>query len=213
MKKDKLPKTIPVFPLSNFIIFHNIKVPLNIFEQRYIKMIDECMKGNRIIGMIQPKKNDQLKKPDLYNVGCAGKIISFNETKDNRYLIILNGICRFRVINEISNSKIYRECNVKFDEYIDDLNTKTEDIKFSDINLIYNNLEQLFKKEGFILNLKEMGKKNLDQTINSLSMASPFSLEEKQVLLETKNLKLRKEKLEEIIKTYVLDNFSNNTLQ
>jgi len=176
-------------------------------------MIDECMKGNRIIGMIQPKKNDQLKKPDLYNVGCAGKIISFNETKDNRYLIILNGICRFRVINEISNSKIYRECNVKFDEYIDDLNTKTEDIKFSDINLIYNNLEQLFKKEGFILNLKEMGKKNLDQTINSLSMASPFSLEEKQVLLETKNLKLRKEKLEEIIKTYVLDNFSNNTLQ
>ncbi len=213
MKKDKLPKTIPVFPLSNFIIFPNIKVPLNIFEQRYIKMIDECMKGNRIIGMIQPKKNDQLKKPDLYNVGCAGKIISFNETKDNRYLIILNGICRFRVINEISNSKIYRECNVKFDEYIDDLNTKTEDIKFSDINLIYNNLEQLFKKEGFILNLKEMGKKNLDQTINSLSMASPFSLEEKQVLLETKNLKLRKEKLEEIIKTYVLDNFSNNTLQ
>ena len=210
MKKDKLPKTIPVFPLSNFIIFPNIKVPLNIFEQRYIKMIDECMKGNR---MIQPKKNDQLKKPDLYNVGCAGKIISFNETKDNRYLIILNGICRFRVINEISNSKIYRECNVKFDEYIDDLNTKTEDIKFSDINLIYNNLEQLFKKEGFILNLKEMGKKNLDQTINSLSMASPFSLEEKQVLLETKNLKLRKEKLEEIIKTYVLDNFSNNTLQ
>ena len=98
MKKEDLPKILPVFPLSNFIIFPNTTVPLNIFEPRYIQMVDDCMKGNRLIGMIQPKKTGELKKPDLHNIGCAGKITSFNETDDGRYLIILNGICRFKIV-------------------------------------------------------------------------------------------------------------------
>ena len=213
MKKEELPTTIPVFPLSNFIIFPKTAVPLNIFEPRYIKMIDEAMKGNRIIGMIQPKKSGELKKPDLYEVGCAGKITSFNETDDGRYLIVLDGVCRFRIVNEINNGKLFRECIVKFEEYIDDLNKSNQAINFSDINLIFNNLKGLFKKEGYVINWKEMEKQSLDQTINTLSMASPFSLEEKQVLLESKNLSTRKEKLEEIIKTYIVDNFSNSTLQ
>ena len=110
MNKKDLPKIIPVFPLSNFIIFPNTTVPLNIFEPRYIEMVDNCMKDNRIIGLIQPKKNGDLKKPDLYKIGCAGKIISFNETDDGRYLIVVNGICRFKIINEEKNNKIYREC-------------------------------------------------------------------------------------------------------
>ena len=97
MKKEDLPNILPVFPLSNFIIFPKTTVPLNIFEPRYIQMVDACMKSNRIIGMIQPKKTGKLKKPDLHEVGCAGKIISFNETDDGRYIIILNGICRFRI--------------------------------------------------------------------------------------------------------------------
>tara|TARA_B100001250_G_scaffold12624_1_gene11003 strand:- start:5757 stop:6398 length:642 start_codon:yes stop_codon:yes gene_type:complete len=213
MKKEELPTTIPVFPLSNFIIFPKTAVPLNIFEPRYIKMIDEAMKGNRIIGMIQPKKSGELKKPDLYEVGCAGKITSFNETDDGRYLIVLDGVCRFRIVNEINNGKLFRECIVKFEEYIDDLNKSNQAINFSDINLIFNNLKGLFKKEGYVINWKEMEKQSLDQTINTLSMASPFSLEEKQVLLESKNIKLRKEKLEKILQTYTIDNFSNTTLQ
>ena len=176
-------------------------------------MVDECMKGNRIIGMIQPKKTGELKKPDLYKVGCAGKIISFSETEDGRYLIILNGICRFRIIDETKNEKLYRECNIKFEEYFEDFEKKEEEIKFSDLNLIFNNLKELFKKQGYSLNWKEMQKQSLNHTINTLSMASPFSLEEKQVLLESKNLVLRKEKLEEILKTYIVDNFSNTTLQ
>ena len=213
MKKEELPTTIPIFPLSNFIIFPKTAVPLNIFEPRYIKMIDEAMKGNRIIGMIQPKKSGELKKPDLYEVGCAGKITSFNETDDGRYLIVIDGICRFRIVNEINNGKLFRECIVKFEEYIDDLNKSNQAINFSDINLIFNNLKGLFKKEGYVINWKEMEKQSLDQTINTLSMASPFYLEEKQVLLESKNIKLRKEKLEKILQTYTIDNFSNTTLQ
>ena len=213
MKKEDLPNILPIFPLSNFIIFPRTTVPLNIFEPRYIQMVDECMKSNRIIGMIQPKKTGKLKNPDLHEVGCAGKINSFNETDDGRYIIILNGICRFRVMKEIKNKNLYREYNVKYDDYYGDLQNKNEEIKFSDLRLIFHNFKGLFKKQGYDINWKEIEKQSLDQTINTLSMASPFSLEEKQILLESKNLNLRKEKLEEILKTYVLDNFNNKTLQ
>ena len=213
MKKEDLPDIIPVFPLSNFIIFPRTTVPLNIFEPRYIKMIDESMKSNRIIGMIQPKKTGELKKPGLYNVGCAGKITSFNETDDGRYLIILNGICRFKVKDEVNNDNLYRECEVKYEDFSGDLVEKSDQIKFSDLKLIFHNLKSLFKKQGYEINWKEIEKRSLDQTINTLSMASPFSLEEKQVLLESKDLNMRKEKLEEILNTYIVDNFNNKTLQ
>ena len=210
---NNFPDTIPVFPLSNFIIFPKTTVPLNIFEPRYIDMIDYSMKTNRLIGMIQPKKSGELKKPDLYKVGCAGKITSFNETDDGRYLIILNGICRFKIIDEIITDNLYRECEVKYDDFLKDLNEKSEEIKFSDLNLIFQNLKGLFKKQGYEINWKEIEKQSLDQTINTLSMASPFSLEEKQVLLESKDLTIRKDRLKEILNTYILDNFNNKTLQ
>ena len=213
MKKEDLPSKIAIFPLSNFIIFPQTNVPLNIFEPRYIQMIDDAMKGNRIIGIIQPKKSGDLKKPNLYNVGCAGKITSFNETEDGRYLIVLNGICRFKIISEEKNDKIYRVCNISFTEYLEDLNKKVEDINFTDLKFIFKELKSFFKKQGYLINLDEINKNNLDHTINTISMVSPFSLEEKQILLESKNLKIRKEKLEEIIKIYTLDNFSNTTLQ
>ncbi len=213
MKKEDLPNKIAIFPLSNFIIFPKTNVPLNIFEPRYIQMLDDAMKGNRLIGIIQPKKTGDLKKPNLYDVGCLGKITSFNETEDGRYLIVLNGICRFKIISEEKNDKLYRVCKVDFTEYLEDLDKKIDDIKFTDLKFIFEELKSFYKKQGYLINLEELKKNNLDQTINSLSMASPFSLEEKQILLETKNLKIRKEKLEEILKIYTLDNFSNTTLQ
>ena len=213
MKIEDLPNKLPVFPLSNFIIFPKTTVPLNIFEPRYIQMIDDAMKGDRIIGIIQPKKSGDLKKPNLYDVGCVGKITSFNETEDGRYLIILNGICRFKIISEEKHDKLYRICNIDFAEYLDDFKKKVEDINFNDLKFIFNELKNFFKKQGYLINLEDLKKNNLDQTINALSMASPFSLEEKQILLETKNLKIRKEKLEEILKIYTQDNFSNTTLQ
>ncbi len=213
MKKEDLPNKLAVFPLSNFIIFPKTTVPLNIFEPRYIQMIDEAMRGDRIIGIVQPKKTGDLKKPNLYNVGCAGKITSFNETEDGRYLIILNGICRFKIMSEEENDKLYRICKVNFSEYLEDLNKKNEDINLNDLKFIFSELKNFFKKQGYLVNLEDLKKSNLDQTINALSMASPFSLEEKQILLETKNLKMRKEKLEEILKIYTQDSFSNTTIQ
>ena len=215
MKKDfKFPNKIPVFPLSNFIIFPNTTVPLNIFEPRYIQMIDDCMKGNRLIGIVQPKKTGDLKKPNLYEVGCIGKITSFNETEDGRYLIVLNGICRYKIVNELTNDKLYRECKINFDNYINDLKENNkEEIKFADLKLIFNDLKNLFKKQGYLINWKDLEKQTLYQTINTLSMVSPFSLEEKQILLETNTLVERKKKLEEILKTYTSGSFENTTLQ
>ena len=209
---NNLPKEIPVFPLSNFIIFPKTTVPLNIFEPRYIEMVDDAMKGNRIIGMIQPRKSNQT-IPVLYKVGCAGKIVSFNETEDGRYLIVLSGISRFKIIEELETPKLYRNFKVDFEDFFYDLDEKREEIKFSDLKLIFKNLKSLFIKQGYIIDWKELEKQTLDQTINTLAMASPFSLEEKQVLLETINLNERKKKLEQILSTYSFDNFENKTIQ
>ena len=215
MKNDfEFPNKIPVFPLSNFIIFPNTTVPLNIFEPRYIQMVDDCMKGNRLIGIVQPKRTGELKKPNLYEVGCAGKIISFNETEDGRYLIVINGICRYQIIDELENDKLYRECKINFENFINDLSeNKNEEIKNSEVKSVFNDLKILFKKQGYLINWKDIEKQSLDKTINTLAMASPFSLEEKQMLLETNTLSERNKKLEKILKTYVTDNFENTTLQ
>ena len=207
-----LPNKIPVFPLSNFIIFPETTVPLNIFEPRYLQMVDDAMKGSKMIGIIQPKKQNQT-IPSLYNIGCAGKITNYNETDDGRYLIVLSGISRFKIIQEINTEKLYRECKVNFDDFKIDLNEHKEEIKFSDLELIFKKSKSLFNKQGYIINWKDLELQSLNQTINTISMASPFSLEEKQVLLEALNISDRKKKLEEILTTYSVDNFSNTTLQ
>ena len=209
-----LPNNIPVFPLSNFIIFPKTSVPLNIFEPRYVDMINDSMKSNKLIGMVQPKNtyNDE-KDIELHKIGCLGKIVGFKETTDSRFLIELRGIIRFEIIDEIFSDKKYREFHISFDKYLEDLNEKKEDLKFSDLELIFKNLRTLFEKRGFIVNWKELEKQSLDETINALAMASPFTLEEKQVLLETKNLSARKAKISEILTTYVFDQYNNTTLQ
>ncbi len=212
----KLPKKIPVFPLSNFIIFPKTTVPLNIFETRYLEMINDSMKSDKFIGMIQPKtikKFEDNKKPVLHNIGCLGKITSFKETDDGRYLIELKGIIRFEIIKEINSDKKYREFEVNFNNYSNDLDEKKEDLKFSDLELIFKDLKILFEKKGFIINWKALEKQSLDEIINALAMTSPFSLEEKQVLLEAKNLDVRKKKIAEILNTYSYDQFENTTLQ
>ena len=214
MKKTiDLPTAIPVFPLPNFIIFPETTVPLNIFEPRYIQMINDTMKNNNLVGLVQPKKKGNKSIPELYNIGCMGKITSFNETEDGRYLIVLNGISRFKILDEVKNDKMYRECNISFGEFEEDIKLQKNEMKISDLEIIFKDLKTLFKKKGYIINWDELKKQNLNQTINNLSMASPFSLEEKQALLETKDILSRKNKLGEILKTYIVDNFSNTTIQ
>ena len=211
---NNLPKKISVFPLSNFIIFPRTTVPLNIFEPRYIDMINDSMKLDKLIGIIQPKTTfNSENNPELFDVGCVGKIISFQETNDGRYLIELKGISRFKNVTEIKTEKKYRILEVNYEEFSEDLINQKAELKFSDLELIFKDLKSLFEKKGFIINWKALEKQNLDETINALSMASPFTLEEKQILLEAKNLDLRKNKIAEILKTYSFDVYENNTVQ
>ena len=209
------PKTIPVFPLSNFIIFPKTTVPLNIFEERYLNMVDDAMKSNKFIGMIQPvkSKNENNEQPDLHKIGCLGRITSFRETNDGRYLIEIKGVIRFQTIEEIKTNNKYREVLVDFSKFSKDLDNNDQEIKFMDLELIFKDLKSLFDKKGFIINWKALEKQSLEETINALSMASPFSLEEKQVLLEAENLNIRKQRIAEILATYSHDIFNNSTLQ
>tara|TARA_B100000900_G_scaffold399881_1_gene402924 strand:+ start:175 stop:819 length:645 start_codon:yes stop_codon:yes gene_type:complete len=214
MKIKDLPNQISVFPLSNFIIFPKTTVPLNIFEPRYIDMVNDSMKSEKLIGMVQPKNSSNNEIiPDLYGVGCLGKIISFKETEDGRYLIELQGLIRFQTIEEIKTENKYRILKVNFKDYYKDLTNEKEDLKFSDLELIFKDLKSLFEKRGFIINWKALEKQSLDETINALAMASPFSIEEKQVLLEAKNLDIRKDKIAQILSTYTHDIFNNTTIQ
>ena len=208
------PKIIPVFPLSNFIIFPNTTVPLNIFEPRYLDMVNDSMKSNKLIGMIQPKNSkNENGMPELYNVGCLGKITSFRETEDGRYLIELKGLIRFDIIKELETTKKYRECEVNFDRFNQDLIDRQENLKFKDLELIFKDLKSLFEKRGFVINWKALEKQSLDETINALAMASPFSIEEKQILLEAENINIRKNRISQILSTYSHDIYNNTTIQ
>jgi len=211
---NNFPNIIPVFPLSNFIIFPKTSVPLNIFEPRYIDMINDTMKSDKMIGIIQPK-NTYIKNniPELYEVGCLGKIITFKETEDGRFLIELKGITRFQKLKEIKSDKKYRILEVNYNNFVNDLYDENENIKFSDLKLIFKDLKNLFDKRGYVINWKALEKQSLNETINALAMASPFSVEEKQILLETTNLNDRKNKIAEILSTYTYDIYDNNTLQ
>ena len=213
---NNLPKIISVFPLSNFIIFPKTTVPLNIFEPRYIDMINDSMKYDKFIGMIQPKtitKTNNPEMPELHSIGCLGKITSFKENEDGRYLIELKGMVRFEIIKELKSNKKYREYEVNYQNYLGDLENKKETLNFSDLELIFKDLKSLFEKRGFIINWKALEKQSLDETINALAMASPFSLEEKQILLEAKSLDVRKTKIAEILTTYSFDQYNNTTVQ
>ena len=213
--KNKLPDILPIFPLSNFIFFPKTSIPLNIFEPRYLEMIRDSLKKDRVIGLIQPKMMsiNNNSKPELYSIGCAGKIISFNETEDNRIILVLNGISRFKILKEMPSNKLYRQCKVEFEQFKEDLNTNEINLELSELNLILKNFKLFFKKKGYEIDWKKLEKQNLHQTINSLCMIAPFSLEEKQILLETKNMKTRKNNLSEILNTYLLSNIEIKTIQ
>ena len=214
MNKVNLPNTIPVFPLSNFILFPKTTVPLNIFEPRYIDMINDSMKSNKMIGMIQPKaSNVKNVIPELHDVGCLGKITSFRETEDGRFLIELKGLIRFQTKKEVNTDYKYRILEVNFNSYLEDLTDTNEELKFSDLELIFKDLKSLFEKKGFIINWKALERQGVGETINALAMASPFSLEEKQILLEAENLDIRKERISQILSTYNFDDFNNTTIQ
>ncbi len=212
MSKKDLPNEIAVFPLSNAVFFPNTILPLNIFEDRYIQMINDCMKEKRMFGMIQPKTKEK-EVPEVYTVGCLGKIVSFNETADKRFIISLSGIIRFRVKKELDKNKLYRKFNVDYSEFLIDLEKKNNKITNDEINELLKKIKIFFKKIGYPINYDELIKLDLDQLISTVSMISPFSIEEKQKIIETVNIEDKIKIISEIINFNLYEIKETKTVQ
>ena len=201
------PDQIPIFPLSGVIYFPKTNLPLNIFEQRYLDLVNDSIRKDKLIGMIQSKRKDE----EVYKVGCLGKISDFQKSKDGRILINLTGITRFEILEEEENSKLYREFRVDYKKFNLDLNPTLEEINAESL---MKKIKIFFKKSGLLLNWKEF--ENLDnaQKINTLAMIAPVTNEEKQKLLESISLKEKVKTLENIIGFYLHEvSFNNQTIQ
>ncbi|MEC7099786.1 MAG: LON peptidase substrate-binding domain-containing protein [Pseudomonadota bacterium] len=201
------PKTIPVFPLSGVIYFPKTNLPLNIFEQRYIELVNDTYNKDKLMGMVQSQKNGD----QVYKVGCLGKISDLQKSQDGRILINLTGITRFNIIKEVRNNKLYREFDVDYKNFDLDLKSLSED---HEVESLMDKAKVFFKKNGLLLNWREFEKLDEVQKINTLSMISPVTNEEKQKLLEALTIKDKIQTLENIISFYLHDvNFNNQTIQ
>ena len=204
---DKFPDQIPVFPLSGVIYFPKTNLPLNIFEKRYLDLVNDAIKKDKLMGMIQSKKSDD----EVYKIGCLGKISDYQKSDDGRILINLTGLTRFEVLEEKTNAKLYREFKVNYKKFILDLKPIKEEIN---IEPLMNKVKIFFKKSGLLLNWKEFEKLNQVQKINTLSMIAPVTNEEKQKLLESVSLEEKVKVLINIVNFYLHEvDFSNRTLQ
>ena len=212
MKKEDLINEIPVFPLSNAIFFPRTILPLNIFEDRYLQLVDDCMKGNRMFGMVQPRNRTDL-SPEVYNVGCLGKIISFNETSDKRFIISLAGLTRFRIKKELKKEKLYRSFEVDYSEFLNDLEIKKNEPFILEKKNLLKIIQFFFEKINYPVKYNELSKLDLDELISNVSMISPFSIEEKQKLIETKKIDNKIKILSEIINSNLLDYEESKTIQ
>ena len=202
-----LPHIIPVFPLSGVIYFPKTNLPLNIFEKRYLDLVNDTVKKDKLMGMVQSQRNGN----GVYKIGCLGKISDLQKSNDGRILINLTGITRFKILEEINNKKLYREFKVDYKYFELDLKNLTEDLNTESL---MNKAKVFFKKNGLLLNWKEFEKLNRTQKINTLSMISPVTNEEKQKLLEALTERDKIETLENIINFYLHDvNFNNLTVQ
>tara|TARA_Y100000816_G_C25987285_1_gene515665 strand:+ start:101 stop:718 length:618 start_codon:yes stop_codon:yes gene_type:complete len=201
------PKQIPIFPLSGVIYFPKTNLPLNIFEQRYLDLVNDALKKDKLMGMIQSKKNGR----EVYKIGCLGKINDYEKNDDGRVIINLTGITRFEVLQEKVTSKLYREFMVNYEKFTNDLNPDTHNI---DTNDLMFKMRNFFKSKGIFLNWREFEKLNISQKINTLAMIAPFSNEEKQKLLESVSLNEKVKTLENITSFYLHEvNFKNLTIQ
>ena len=197
-----LPDIIPIFPLEGVVMFPDTYLPLNIFEPRYLKMIEKAISTkNRLVGMIQPYNlNEGDDKFNLYNVGCAGKIIKFEETEDNRYLITLKGLSRFNLISEKTNDNNFREANIDWENFSKDLNIND---KLSDFSTLKIALKKYFKLKNIRVNMDAIDAFNDYNFVDQITMICPFDNNEKQLLLETTSIVKRKKLLQTILDSYI----------
>ena len=203
----KFPDKIPVFPLSGVIYFPNTNLPLNIFEQRYLNLVNDAYNKDKFMGMVQSRKENN----SVYKIGCLGKISDYQKSKDGRILINLTGITRFQILEEISNKKLYREFKVDYKNFMEDTESSAIDVNTSSL---MNKAQTFFKRNGLLLNWKEFEKLDLTQQINTLAMIAPITNEEKQKILESISLDNKVRSLENIISFYLFEtNFNSNTIQ
>ena len=195
MNKD-FPKKISVFPLRGAIFFPKTNLPLNIFEKRYVSMVEDALKGNKYIGMVQSKKVEG----EVFKVGCLGKIDRHEKTPDGRILINLNGLSRFKIDEEVNNDKLYREFIVNYDDFRDDMKLKEYEVKNEILEKLINNSKKYFSQQGVLINWREISKLKAFEQIYTLAMISPFSVSEKQKILEVPDLNEAASTLNEITK-------------
>ena len=170
------------------------------------------MKSHRLFGMIQPKQEMKF-KPSVYKVGCLGKVVNFEETNDNRFIINLSGIIRFNIKKEYESNKLYREFEVDYSDFKEDLVVRKINKEKYDLTNLLKKIKFYFRKKNYLAELEELNKLNVDQLISAICMISPFSIEEKQKLIETIDLHEKLNVLEEILSFNLLDNNNNNTIQ
>lgn len=186
---EQLPKTLPVFPLSGVLLLPRAPLPLNIFEPRYLNMTRDAMGAERMIGMIQPtvpEKHSPDDRPEMYTIGCAGRITSFTETKDDRYLITLTGVCRFDVVDELPVMNGYRRVVASYDRYRGDL--EGESAAGIDCDRLLAALKAYLKVKDFQADWDAIDQTPDEYLVTALAMTCPFAPSEKQVLLESPNL-------------------------
>ena len=203
----KFPSIIPVFPLSGVIYFPKTNLPLNIFEQRYVNMVNDAYNKDKLMGMVQSRKENN----SVYEIGCLGKISDYQKSKDGRILINLTGISRFKILKEVPNSKLYREFQVDYESFVEDIENIHDEV---DAKELMEKAKTFFKRNGLLLNWREFEKLDHAQKINTLAMIAPITNEEKQKLLEAISLENKFKTLESIISFYLHETSeSNQTIQ
>jgi len=199
IKVADLPGTIPVFPLPGALLLPRARLPLHIFEPRYLQMLDDALKTpGRLIGMVQPNEVEGRGGPGLQTIGCAGRITQFSETEDNRYLVTLSGISRFRVRDEVEGFTPYRRCTVSWDGFERDRGTTEEDTDFTRSGFL-DLLGRYFAARDLSADWETLKDADDELLINSLSMMLDFDPEDKQALLEAPSLSTRRETLVTLI--------------
>jgi len=192
---SELPDTIPVFPLPGALLLPRARLPLHIFEPRYLAMVDDTLKtSDRLIGMIQPRDLKMEGGPTLHSIGCAGRLTGFSETEDGRYMITLSGVSRFRVKREIDGFSPYRRCDVSWQGFDRDLGSPEKDTGLQR-ETFFPLLRQFFEAEELRTDWDSLEDADDELLINSLSMLCPFDAEDKQALLEAPSLETRRETL------------------
>ncbi|MBD3679540.1 MAG: LON peptidase substrate-binding domain-containing protein [Rhodobacteraceae bacterium] len=190
-----LPGTIPVFPLPGALLLPRARLPLHIFEPRYLAMLDDTMKtSHRLIGMVQPLETPGGEKEKLHSIGCAGRLTGFSETEDGRYMITLAGVSRFRIRGQVEGFTPYIRCDVSWDGFERDLGGPEHDMEF-DREILMRLLRRYFESRDLKTDWESLNEADDELLINSLSMLCPFSPEDKQALLEAPSLTTRRETL------------------